>query len=162
MNAIIGAGLPPLNLGWGPQLERRRGARMSKERLPHSARSQQAETKTVTSTIESQKSKPVSVYLSNKDRHSLEEIASKHKINRHMLLSYCVRYFLANYRAGHIKLDPTIENGKVVLSVNIALKGSVSWSIQAIARIGKPQGGMEVQYPPWSVRLQNWIVLCWV
>ena len=94
---------------------------MSKEKLPQSARLQRSGEKEVTSTAEFQKPKPVSVYLSNKDRHSLEEIASKHKINRHMLLSYCVRYFLANYRAGHIKLDPTIENGKVVLSVNIAL-----------------------------------------
>jgi hypothetical protein len=54
-------------------------------------------------------------------RNSLEEIAKKNNINRHMLLSYAVRYFLANYRAGHIKLDPTIEAGKVVLNVNLDL-----------------------------------------
>ena len=71
-----------------------------------------------------QPSKPraVSVYLSSKDRNSLEEIAQKNNINRHMLLSYAVRYFLANYRAGHIKLDPTIEAGKVVLNVHIDLQ----------------------------------------
>jgi hypothetical protein len=63
----------------------------------------------------------VSVYLSSKDRNSLEEIAQKNNINRHMLLSYAVRYFLANYRLGNIKLDPTIEAGKVVLNVNLDL-----------------------------------------
>ena len=39
-----------------------------------------------------------------------------------MLLSYAVRYFLPNHRAGHIKLDPTIAAGKVVLNVNIDLQ----------------------------------------
>jgi hypothetical protein len=72
-------------------------------------------------TIEHQKPKAVSVYLSTKDKDSLEQIARENNINRHMLLSYAVRYFLANYRAGHIKLDPTIEAGKVVLNVKIPL-----------------------------------------
>jgi predicted transcriptional regulator len=70
--------------------------------------------------------KAVSVYLSNKDKNSLEEIAKKNNINRHMLLSYAVRYFLANYRAGHIKLDPTIEAGRVVLNINLDLEESNS------------------------------------
>jgi len=65
--------------------------------------------------------KSVSVYLSNKDKQTLDEITKENNVNRHMLLSYAVRYFLANYRAGHIKLDPTIEAGKVVLNVNLDL-----------------------------------------
>jgi hypothetical protein len=64
----------------------------------------------------------VSVYLSDKDRASLEEIARMHNINRHMLLSYAVRYFLVGYRTGRIKLDPTIEAGKVVLNVHLDLQ----------------------------------------
>lgn len=69
------------------------------------------------------KPRAVSVYLSNKDRDSIEEIARKNNINRHMLLSYAVRYFLASYRLGHIQLDPTIEAGRVVLNVNMDLLG---------------------------------------
>jgi len=38
-----------------------------------------------------------------------------------MLLSYAVRYFLANYRLGNIKLDPTIEAGIVLLNVSMDL-----------------------------------------
>jgi|WetSurMetagenome_2_1015567.scaffolds.fasta_scaffold136773_2 hypothetical protein len=71
--------------------------------------------------IDNYKPKAVSVYLSKKDLSFLEEIARKNNVNRHMLLSYSVRYFLANFRAGHIKLDPTIQNGRVVLNVNIDL-----------------------------------------
>lgn len=67
----------------------------------------------------------VSVYLSDKDRASLEEIARKNNINRHMLLSYAVRYFLSGYRLGHIRLDPTIEDGKVVLHVHQNLPDKV-------------------------------------
>ena len=69
----------------------------------------------------SPKARAISVYLSSKDRDSLEEIARKNNINRHMLLSYAVRYFLANYRLGTVKLDPTIEKGKVVLHVSMDL-----------------------------------------
>ena len=69
------------------------------------------------------KPRAVSVYLSTKDRDSIEEIARKNNINRHMLLSYAVRYFLASYRLGHITLDPTIEAGRVVLNVNMDLLG---------------------------------------
>ena len=72
-------------------------------------------------TNESPKTKAVSVYLSNKDKNSLDEIAKENNINRHMLLSYAVRYFLASYRTGQIKLDPTIEAGKVVLNVTLDL-----------------------------------------
>jgi predicted transcriptional regulator len=95
---------------------------MAKEKLPEAGRSQSTAKKAATPTNEPSKPKAVSVYLSNKDKDSLEEIAEKNNINRHMLLSYAVRYFLANYRAGHIKLDPTIEAGKVVLNVNLDLK----------------------------------------
>jgi predicted transcriptional regulator len=90
---------------------------MAKENLPKAGALQSAKKKAATQTSGSTKPKAVSVYLSNKDRLSLEEIARKNNVNRHMLLSYAVRYFLANYRTGHVKLDPTIEAGKVVLSV---------------------------------------------
>ena len=79
------------------------------------------EKKTAAPGNQSPRPRAVSVYLSSKDRNSLEEIAQKNNINRHMLLSYAVRYFLASYRLGHIKLDPTIEAGKVVLNVNLDL-----------------------------------------
>jgi predicted transcriptional regulator len=95
---------------------------MAKEKLPEAGRSHSTVKKVATSTNEPPKPKAVSVYLSNKDKNSLDEIAIKNNINRHMLLSYAVRYFLANYRAGHIKLDPTIEAGKVVLNINLDLQ----------------------------------------
>jgi predicted transcriptional regulator len=95
---------------------------MAKEKLPEAGQSQSTTKKATAPSNEHSKPKAVSVYLSTKDKISLEEIAKKNNINRHMLLSYAVRYFLANYRAGHIKLDPTIEAGKVVLNVNLDLK----------------------------------------
>jgi predicted transcriptional regulator len=99
---------------------------MAKEKLPEVVKLHRKEEKSATPTNERSKPKAVSVYLSNKDKHTLDEIALENNINRHMLLSYCVRYFLANYRAGHIKLDPTIEAGKVVLNVHIDLdKGAL-------------------------------------
>jgi len=94
---------------------------MAKEELPEAGKSHGTEKKTAIPTNVSSKPKAVSVYLSNKDKHTLEKIAQKNNVKRHMLLSYAVRYFLANYRAGHITLDPTIEAGKVVLNVHIAL-----------------------------------------
>jgi hypothetical protein len=97
-----------------------RGIEMAKENPTKAGTTRRAEKKPVTDK-EYSRPKPVSVYLSNKDRNSLEEIAKTYNINRHMLLSYAVRYFLANYRVGHIKLDPTIEAGRVVLNVNIPL-----------------------------------------
>ena len=95
---------------------------MAKDKLPEGKRLQSTKKKATTSTNELPKPKAVSVYLSSKDKNSLEAISKKNKISRHMLLSYAVRYFLANYRAGHIKLDPTIAAGKVVLNVNIDLQ----------------------------------------
>jgi len=95
---------------------------MAKQNPTIAGTTRSAEKKTVTDKGNS-RPKPVSVYLSNKDRNSLEEIVKTYNINRHMLLSYAVRYFLANYRLGHIKLDPTIEAGKVVLNVNMPLDG---------------------------------------
>jgi hypothetical protein len=70
-----------------------------------------------------QKEKPnvMRVYLSNKDKNSIEAMAKKSRIKRHMLLSYAVRYFLANYRLGNVRLDPTIQAGKMVLDVDIDL-----------------------------------------
>jgi hypothetical protein len=97
-----------------------RGIEMAKENPTKAGTTRKAEKKQVTDKGYA-RPKPVSIYLSNKDRNSLEEIAKTYNINRHMLLSYAVRYFLANYRLGHIKLDPTIEAGKVVLNVNIPL-----------------------------------------
>ena len=96
---------------------------MTKEKLPSTRSSQAGQKKTVSPTSKASKPSAVSIYLSAKDKASLEEIAQKNNINRHMLLSYAVRYFLAGYRTGHIKLDPTIEAGKVVLSVHLDLEG---------------------------------------
>lgn len=96
---------------------------MSKEKSPKGERSQNTIKATVAQAGDLTRPKSVSVYLSSKDKQSLDEIAKKYNINRHMLLSYAVRYFLANYRAGHVKLDPTIEAGRVVLSVNLPLDG---------------------------------------
>jgi hypothetical protein len=95
---------------------------MAKEKFPKAGLSHSTQKKAAAPTNESSRPKPVGVYLSNKDKLALDEIAKEHNINRHMLLSYAVRYFLANYRVGHIKLDPTIEAGKVVLSVNLPLE----------------------------------------
>lgn len=66
------------------------------------------------------------VYLSSKDTNSLLEIAQKYNVKRHMLLSYAVRYFLANYRLGNVRLDRTIEKGKAVLDVDIDLPDSIA------------------------------------
>ena len=66
------------------------------------------------------------VYLSSKDTNSLAEITKKYNVKRHMLLSYAVRYFLANYRLGNVRLDRTIEKGKAVLDVDIDLPDSVA------------------------------------
>jgi hypothetical protein len=93
---------------------------MAKDKLPEVKRLHSIKKKATTPTNETPKA--VNVYLSSKDKNSLEAIAKKNNISRHMLLSYAVRYFLANYRAGHIKLDPTIAAGKVVLNVNIDLQ----------------------------------------
>jgi predicted transcriptional regulator len=94
---------------------------MTKEKLPEVERLQRTEKKAATPTNKIRNTKAVSVYLSNKDKQALDEIAQKNNINRHMLLSYAIRHFLASYRAGHIKLDPTIEAGKVVLTVDLDL-----------------------------------------
>jgi predicted transcriptional regulator len=95
---------------------------MAKEELPEVGRLHGTEKEAETPTNERPKPKVVSVYLSNKDKRSLDEIAQKKNIDRNMLLSYAIRYFLANYRAGNIKLDPTIEAGKVVLNINLDLE----------------------------------------
>ncbi len=72
---------------------------MAKDKLPKVERQQSTKKKATTSTLNVlPKPKAVSVYLSSKDKNSLEVIAKKNKISRHMLLSYAVRYFLANYR----------------------------------------------------------------
>jgi hypothetical protein len=94
---------------------------MAKEQLPESRRLHNSEKKSTSITDERPKPKIVSVYLSKKDKHSLDEIVQKNNIERNLLLSYAIRYFLANYRAGNVKLDPTIEDGKVVLNVNLDL-----------------------------------------
>jgi hypothetical protein len=95
---------------------------MTKEKLSKVESLHSPEKKTATPTNDPSRPRSYGVYLTETDRHDLEEIAKKLNVNRHMLLSYAVRVFLANYRAGHIELDPTIEAGKVVLNVHIDLQ----------------------------------------
>ena len=76
--------------------------------------------------MSNEKPNAMRVYLSNKDKNSIEAMAKKSHIPRHMLLSYAVRYFLANYRLGNVRLDRTIEKGKAVLDVDIDLPDSVA------------------------------------
>jgi hypothetical protein len=94
---------------------------MAKVKPPEAGPSKNGRKKAAAAMNGDLKPKAISVYLSTKDQASLVEIARQNNVNRHMLLAYAVRYFLVGYRTGHIKLDPSIEAGKVVLNVHTDL-----------------------------------------